>query len=130
MKPFIEKFASIEKFLSDSNGSFWLFALLERAESPGKWDLLVAAPWLQEESRKSLDDIIEQIGNKLDETELLQLSRIIPLDPDNPVVQDLTLAFGQEHTFSQIENTVINGMAVSRAIIISSRRPEDSMAVT
>ena len=130
MTPFIEKLASIEKFLSDNNGSFWLFALLERAESPGKWDLLVAAPWLQEESRKSLDDITEQIGNKLDETELLQLSRIIPLDPDNPVVQDLTLAFGQEHTFSHIENTVINGMAVSRAIIISSRRPEDSMAVT
>jgi hypothetical protein len=130
MNPFIEKLASVEKSFSAENGSFWLFALVERVESPEKWDLLVAAPWLQEESRRSLDDIIELVGNKLDETELLQLSRIIVLNPENPVVQHLTAAFGHEHTSNHVENTVINGMAVSRAVIITSNRPESSLAVT
>jgi hypothetical protein len=130
MNSFVEKFTSLEKSLSAQNGSFWLFALLERAESPEKWDLLVAAPWLQEGSRESLYDITELIGKKLNETELLQLSRVIVLNPDNPVVQHLTSAFGHEHAFNHIENTVINGMAVSRAVIITSRWPEDSLTVT
>ena len=130
MNSFFEKLASIEKSLSAQNGSFWLFALVERAESPEKWDLLVAAPWLQEESRKSLDDIIELVGNKLGETELLQLSRIIVLNPENLVVQHLTSAFDHEHAFNHVGNTIINGMEVSRAVIITSRRPEDNMAIT
>ncbi len=130
MNSFVEKLASIEKMLSVQNGSFWLFALLERAESPEKWDLVVAAPWLQEESRKSLDDIIELIGNKLAETELLQISRIIVLNPENPIVQYLTSAFSHEHSFNHVENTIINGMEISRAIIITSRRPEDSLAIS
>lgn len=130
MNSFVEKLASIEKSLSAQNGNFWLFALVERAESPEKWDLLVAASWLQEESRKSLDGITELVGNKLDEIELLQLSRIIVLNPDNPVVQHLTSEFGHGHAVNHVENTIINGMAVSRAVIITSRRPEDSLAVT
>lgn len=116
--------------MSTQNGSFWLFALLERAESPEKWDLIAVAPWLQEESRESLYDITEPIGKKLNETELLQLSRIIVLNPDNPVVHHLTSTFGHKHAFSHIENTVINGMAVRRAVIITARRPEDSLTVT
>lgn len=130
MNSFIEKLASIEKSVSTQKGNFWLFALLERTESPDKWDLIVAAPWLQEESRKSLDEIIELVGSELSETELLQLSRIIVLNPENPVVQHLTSAFNHEHAFNHVENTVINGMEISRAIIITSRRPEDSLAIS
>lgn len=130
MNPFIAKLKTIEQCLSEKKGRFWIFALLQREDSPGKWDLLVAAEWLQEEDRKSLDHIITALEQEFTQDDLLQLSRIVVLNPDNPIVQDLTAAFSQEHRLNFIQNIAVNGMQFAQGVIITSRRPKKELAAT
>lgn len=124
MESFITKLKSIEQRLSKERGRFWFFALLQRDDSPGKWDLLVSAEWLQEKERKSLDHITAAIEQEFDQDDLLQLSRVVVLNPDNPIVQDLTTAFSQEHKLTRIQNITVNGMHFIQGVIITSRRPK------
>lgn len=128
MDSLIAKLKSIEQRLSKERGRFWLFALLQRDDFPGKWDLLVSGEWLQEKERKSLDHVIAAIEQEFDQDDLLQLSRVVVLNPDNPIVQDLTTVFSQEHKLTRIQNIMVNGMHFIQGVIITSRRPKTDMA--
>lgn len=130
MNTFIAKLKTIEQQLSQTKGRFWVFALLQREDSPGKWDLLVSATWLQEGDRQSLDHISAAIAREFDRDELLQLSRVVVLNPDNPVVQDLTTAFSQEHRLNFIQNITVNGMHFTQGVIITSRLPKKDLVAT
>lgn len=128
MNSLVPKLKTIEQRLSKKKGRFWIFALLQREDSAGKWDLLVSAAWLQEEDRQSLDHIISALEQDFDRDDFLQLSRVVVLNPDNPVVQELSLAFSQEHRPTFIQNITVNGMQFVQGVIITSRRPEADLA--
>lgn len=128
MNSLVPKLKTVEQRLSKKRGRFWIFALLQREDSSGKWDLLVSAAWLQEEDRQSLDHIIAALEQEFDRDDFLQLSRIVVLNPDNPVVQELSLAFSQEHRPTFIQNITVNGMQFVQGVIITSRRSEADLA--
>jgi hypothetical protein len=129
MNVLIKKLIELEKDIADEKGDFWLFALLQREESPHWWDLAVAADWLRESSRASLEEMVKHVGNMLNEKEIVQLSRVVVLDPNNPVVQQLTSMYQQKHGYHCVENINVNGMDMDKAVIITSRQPEDDLVV-
>jgi hypothetical protein len=52
--PIIDRFAEIQKEIAGERGDFVLFAVLEREESPGRWDVVLAAPWFGEDKNSAL----------------------------------------------------------------------------
>jgi hypothetical protein len=47
LKAMIEKLKKAEAATAAERGAYALFALFLRKDAPGRWDLLVSAPWIE-----------------------------------------------------------------------------------
>ncbi len=82
---FIQRVEEVENFLSQKRGLFALFALLEREDTPERWDVLVAAPWLSTD-RGGILTVAEQLTSRLTQDQIVQIARIVPLTPESDFV--------------------------------------------
>ncbi len=128
MKELVEEFAALERRIASEKGRFDLFALFLREESPGKWDLLVAAPWLERGDKKALDYIADQVQAALQPEDLLRLSRIVIIDEDNPALEDVQRSVSTKHGPAEVQNRTLFGLQIERAYVITSRRPDAAVA--
>ena len=91
--PMIDKFVDIQREIAKERGDFVLFAVLEREESPGKWDVVLAAPWFGEDKKPALSYILHKIDSKLSREERGALSRVVLLDPSDAFVVTVNRLF-------------------------------------
>ena len=82
-----EKFAELESRIAEEKGDFALFALFMREDSPGRWDLIVSAPWTGDDKQSAVNYFVSQIKSSLGEQGLTNLSRIVVVDPQDAAVQ-------------------------------------------
>lgn len=122
MKEMIEKFRVIESTLSEEKGEFNLFALFLREDSANKWDLLVSADWIEDNKSDSLQVIARKIQDHLDKKELVNLSRIVLIEDDNPALEAFHKAVSVEHGSAEIQDSNFFGLQIKHAFIITSRR--------
>jgi hypothetical protein len=87
MRRLADKLLPLEREAADRNGPFTLFGLFEREESPGQWDLVVAAPWLENEEKRR--EFIAAVASRLDPAELRLLSAVVTLLPEDEFVRSL-----------------------------------------
>ena len=86
-------------------GRVLLFALFLRGDSPARWDLLAAAPWLDSGNVKSYKIVATKVQDLLSVDEIIQLSRVVILDADDPVVSFLQDSYDVPNgTFKDVEN--------------------------
>src|ERR1022692_1693682 len=57
-------------------GDFTLFALLMRADSLGRWDLVVSAPWLESGKLKATSELVELLSDSIGREALQQFARV------------------------------------------------------
>jgi hypothetical protein len=121
----VDKLLDIEQRINQESGALVLFALFERDDAPGKWDLVVSAAWAKENQEKDLiNRIAIQVRNDLRWEEKVMLSRILILDPQDPFVQAINGMANVDHAKDlRITNFVINGTSIKDSYIITSRRP-------
>ena len=117
----IDKLRQIEIEISTEKGHFSLFALIEREDSFGKWDVVVSANWSSDSEKAVINNIASKIHNVLTKEEQLMLSRIVVLPPSDPLVQNLNL-IGVEHGSVKLSNNTFNGIVVKEAFLITSKR--------
>lgn len=120
MKQLVEHMVKVEQALSERRGAFNLFALFLRDDAPGKWDLLIAAPWAEKDKLDTLRDVATELQRTLDKKELLQLSRIVVLDDKNPALRAFQQAFHVEHGTTEIQNSNLFGLQIRHAYLITS----------
>ena len=92
MKEILQKLKIVLGDLEREYGIVLLFAFFLREEALGRWDLLISAPWLEPRVLNSYEKVSKAIQKHLDNKELLQISRIVVLEADDPAVaflQDL-----------------------------------------
>lgn len=118
-----ERFREFEASLSKDRGGFFLFALFLRDGSPNRWDVMVSAPWLPEDRPEAVRYLVDQIKERLSSKDLLGLSRIIVIDPDNAALRDFTRWFDVEHGRMEAHDTDFFGLTVRHAFIITSKAP-------
>ncbi|HXB27469.1 MAG TPA: hypothetical protein VNV25_22255 [Gemmatimonadaceae bacterium] len=107
--------------LAREHGPFTLFALVERPEFPGMWDLVVAAPWFSSSDRETLDVLVQELKRGPGNDVLLALSQIAILRPTEPLVRAINDAVGHvEHGEVKLETTSL-GLEGRDAIIITSQ---------
>ncbi len=119
----IEKFARLEAEIAQERGDFTFFALFMREDVPDRWDLIISAPWVGEDKHGAVDYLIDQIKSKLGKEDLIWLSRIVPVDPDDVAVQDLNRTIQVEHGNVEVRDSNFFGLAIKRAHIITSKLP-------
>jgi len=122
MRERIEKFISIEKEIAEERGEFSLFALFLREDSPDRWDLVVAADWFGGDQKRTLDYFAKKLKSRLRLVELIKISRIILLQPNEASVKSILQAFEVEHGCVEVRDSVFFGLHIKRGYIITSKR--------
>ena len=121
MSKVAEKLRDIEVELSAEKGPFTLFALIEREDALGKWDVVVSANWIATNGKSVIQAIASKIKAKFRKEEQIMLSRILILAPSDSFVQNLNL-IGVEHGTLRLTNNSFNGVSIKEAFLITSQR--------
>ena len=87
MKHLIGKIKNaIEVLEKECGHSLKICALVLREDPLEKWDIIVSEPWLNPKEMESYNIVSSKIQKQLDSSELVQFSRIVILDHNDPVV--------------------------------------------
>jgi len=119
----IEKFRRVMKDVSAERGEFVLFGLFLREEAPDKWDLVISAPWLEADKLKALREFVEKATAIVGSQELLTLSRIVPLNPDDPNLDALLQAVQVDNGPVELWHPDFFGLDIKHAYILRAKRP-------
>jgi hypothetical protein len=122
MNELIQKMIKIEKSLAHQKGDFRLFALFLREESPGKWDVLVSAKWIDANKRQALKIITEQLTTQLNKEELISLSRVVVINKDNEALSAVSQFIPIKNQVAEIHEKNFFGLDIKQAFLISSSR--------
>lgn len=126
----IDKYTELELHIAEEKGPFVLFALFMREDAPGRWDLMVAAPWAGDDRRSVVDYFVSKIKSRLGAESLISLSRIIVIDPQEAGVQAFNRAIQVEHGRVEVRDRDFFGQSIKHAYIITSQRPQAPAAAT
>jgi hypothetical protein len=121
MKELVKKLIDIEVEISKEKGRFHLFALFLREDSEDKWDLLVAAPWVNESRTDAIKYIASVVQKTLNEDELLKITRVVIIDDANPALGAVHRAIDIEHGSAEINNCNFFGLIIKRGYLITSK---------
>jgi hypothetical protein len=133
MKDILDKLKLALSDLEEKHGRILVFILFLRGDSPDRWDLVVAAPWLDSGSVESYKIVATKVQNTLSSKEIVQLSRVVILDADDPAVQFLQDSYTVSNgaikdiencePFSQRFNFTIRRAYLLRCIRLKKTKP-------
>ena len=86
MKTLAEKVKALLPMLEE-RGTVYLFALFERTETAGKWDIVLSSEWSDDESTPAVQLISDALISKLNAEELSALSRVFIARSNEPEVE-------------------------------------------
>jgi hypothetical protein len=121
MSAFVEKLKAIEEEIARERDGFALFALFEREELPGRWDVVFSAPWVGESKRSAIDYVVRKTRAALDWEEFLTIARFVPLRPSEDFVRALTQMVRVAHGLIELHHEVIDGLLITRGYVITSQ---------
>jgi hypothetical protein len=121
----VDKLIRVEKHLSKKKGPFDLFAMVMREDLSDKWDILVAADWIENNFDSSLKFISKELTKKLSSDELSAISKVVLLSIFDPRVKSVQKLMEIEHLDAELINVHVFGFFVNHAFIITSKRRLD-----
>lgn len=128
MKQIIEKIKKAVESLEKEHSSLLLCALFLREEPLEKWDIVVSASWLNPQEMKSYTIVSTKFRNVLDDSEIVLFSRIVILNPDDPVVSYLqnleTIANGGFKELNAVELSDKFNFTIKKAYLLRSKKKQ------
>jgi hypothetical protein len=122
MKELLLRFGELERTLSQERGPFALFALFLREDAVDKWDLILAAPWIERDRKLALSEITQRLQATFSPEELSLLSRVVFVELANPAVEAVNQAVRIQHGTAEVRESNFFGLQIKHAYIISSER--------
>ena len=124
-RDFIHKLIAVERAIAAEKGDFVLFALVQREEGIGLWDLLISAPWLGTKEAETLDFFARKLKETLTNGEMMRLSRIVLFPPDDPRVQQILQLVkpSVNHGHVELSSWALSSMPISHAHILTAAAP-------
>lgn len=123
MKELINKYRYLERLISREKGDFILFALFLREDAVDKWDLAVAAPWIDANRKDALSYIANQVQARFKPEELASLSRIVLINQTNPALRTINRTVTIKHGTAEVQNPDFFGFQIKHAYIVTSQKP-------
>lgn len=126
MNDIIEKLKSLIKDLEKEYGSLLIFALFLRNGDLEKWDIIISASWLNPTEMQSYKTISSKLQEYLSDVELVQFSRVVILNQDDPVVSYLlgleTISNGGYKELKANELSEKFKFTIKRAYLLRSKK--------
>jgi hypothetical protein len=113
--------AEVEQEVANQKGSFNLFALFERDDLENRWDLVFAAPWATDKG-ETLRYFVVELKERLTPEQMVALSRVVVLDPNDEAVRAINKAFQVEHGRVEVRESNLFGLPIKHGYIITSKR--------
>ena len=113
------KFRAAEEKVSEERGGFRLFGLFERQQTPGRWDLVAAAPWLKTDRDGTLE-LIVLLRDKMDTEDWKIVGAVFPIEPTSEWVQLVNDMYHFDHRVEEIFDPSRGGVHIGHAILITS----------
>lgn len=129
MKSLAKKVSSLLPVL-EPRGPVYLFALFEREDIPGKWDIVLSSDWSDRQAGDAIRFISEQIVPTLQPDELAALSRIVVIPSKDPGVLAMTSAADVTAGSLELFDGSFNGLQVQHALVFLSKRPGGALPET
>jgi predicted sugar kinase len=85
----LNKFCTLERELAEEKGPFKLFALIELAEVPGQWDVVMSSKELPDKDMETLRFVVNKIYAIVSKKEIVKISRVILLNVNEPFVIEM-----------------------------------------
>ena len=115
--------------IEEKKGDFTLFALLMRRNALGKWDLVVAAPWIEGGTLRATREIVELLTESIGSKPLLQLARVVPVDTGDTAVKFILANLPVEGDSElRVRSTDLFGLEIEDAIILRAKHPASNGA--
>ncbi|HIE00475.1 MAG TPA: hypothetical protein EYP59_09325 [Thiotrichaceae bacterium] len=115
-----KKYRAIERNFSEDKGPFKLFALVQLEELPGLWDVVMSCENLPEKDMPTLRFVVDKVHAGLTKKEIVQISRIILLNLEQPFVKAMADFLEKAHNPAELFNCEIDGLKIKQAYIIVS----------
>jgi hypothetical protein len=122
MKALVDKLRTLEQEIAAEKGPFLLFALFLREDAPDVWDLLVSAPWIEQDKGAALHYLAGKLNAVATPEELTTISRIVIIEQSNPALVAMQSAIESEHGNVEIQDSNFFGLQIKHAFVITSRR--------
>ena len=124
-----QKFQAAEEKVAEEQGGFYLFGLFERQRTPGRWDLVAAAPWLKTDRDGTLE-LIVLLRDKMDTEDWKIVASVFPVEPSSEWVQWMNSNYHLEHQAEEIFDPNRSGIYVGHAFLITSNpRPSTARSI-
>jgi hypothetical protein len=122
MKALCEKVKEILPLLEE-RGPVYLFALFERDDAPGKWDLIVSAQWADPEAAGAVRFVSTALVPRLDKEQLASISRIVIIPSTAPAVNLMASAINIAAGVSEIVDCNFMGLLIKHAFVFRTQHP-------
>ena len=116
----IKNFRQLEKYIVEEKGAFQLLALFLREDSPGKWDFIVSAEWIDEDKYSAIRYIAEKMNQHLSFTDRMIISRIVPIETHHTEITHLIDTYHVSDKPIEIYHNLFFDVAVERAYILTT----------
>jgi hypothetical protein len=120
MTELADNVAEVEKTIAKEKGPFNLFALFEREDVSNRYDLVFAAPWASDKG-EVLRYFVVELKHHLRPDQLVELSRVVVLDPSDDAVRALNSAFHVEHGRMEVKDNEVFGLPIKQGVIFTSK---------
>ena len=94
-----------------------------RSDSPGTWDLVVSAPWLEDGKLKATSQLVELLSDSIGESALHEFSRIATVGTDSPAVTFILANLPVDDGELRVRSTELFGLQIDEAIIFRAKKP-------
>lgn len=122
MSNLTEKFQKIVTNISTNKGTLNLFALSYRKNDSQTFDLLISARWINIDDFNFLKYIENLLKQELDSNDILKISRIVLLDPEETSVRAITNCFCINEGNLTIQHSLIGNVPILKMVIFSSNK--------
>lgn len=103
-------------------GEFTLFGLFMRSDTPGSWDLVVSAPWLEEGKLKALGEFTQLLAEHIGEEQLREFSRIVTLNASDPALNTVLAEIPVDDVPVRVQHKNFFGLEIEEALILRAKR--------
>ncbi|HWN99389.1 MAG TPA: hypothetical protein VNS63_08980 [Blastocatellia bacterium] len=122
MRQTLEKLIQLETAVAQEKGPFDIFALFSTdEEAEDRWDLVVSATWIGEESLQALEYLTNKLHSYLTPEEFSRILKIAPLDVYDPRVKDIQKIVTTEHEVKELRDYRFHGLRVDRVYVLTCK---------
>jgi hypothetical protein len=123
MMDYLPQLEQVASTIEAARGPFTLFGLFMREDAPGRWELVAAAPWLEEGKLASLGKLVEALSNELGQEALLSFSRIVTLKHDDSALRAIMREAKSQGLPLSRQGRHLFGLPIEDAYILRAAKP-------